>query len=212
MASTSRPTTGWLSATDAYVPVDILLNGTQFKDRFYRFSHSIDVLDPTQLITSGAVQFHGLRTQPLLQGWLDTVARFPNVDDDQLLDYAYNLLIDKGLIRASWLGKEYCRLPWWIHVRPVIDHPQLPGRGDPGRRFQTAVGHYNFRTESIRIGPAQGPFPRDCLIDTWEKRLLRIEGGSPSAPTSISVVGSFATPLWIETVITENEVAQPPGA
>jgi len=26
------------------------------------------------------------------------------------------------------------------------------------------------------------------------------------------VVGSFATPLWIETVITENEVAQPPGA
>ena len=88
----------WLAdaANPAYMPVNVTFNGVPENNRFYRFSHAIDVIDPTQLIVSGAVQYYTPDARPLLQAWLDTIDRFPNVDDDELLDYAYNFIIDKA--------------------------------------------------------------------------------------------------------------------
>jgi hypothetical protein len=177
----------WLAdtATDAYKP----LPGD---NRIYRFSHAIDLFDPTQLLTSGAALYFTPGAQPLLQSWFDAIARFPGVIDDQLLDYAYNYAIDKRSIRASWWDKDYCRYAWWIHVRPVIDHPQFPATREVKVHFKQAAGHERFRPETITVRASEAPFPRDCLIDTSEKCLVRIHQGAAT------VVGRFVNDLWID--------------
>jgi hypothetical protein len=161
------------------------------------------MFDPTQLLISGSAQYHTPETQPLLKAWLDTIGRFPNVADNQSLDYAYNFVVDKNLIRAYWLSKDYCRYPGWIYVRPVIDHPQVSTKGGPSRDFRNVTGHYSFRKDSITFQPPQAPFPRDCLIDTWEKRLLRVD--DRSYPPAVAVVGRFTTKLWIDRESEDSE-------
>ena len=179
----------WLAdkANDGYAPVNSNDN------QLYRFSHAFDWFDPTQLVVSGAVQYYAPDAQPLLQAWLDTIERFPNVADDHLLDYAYNFVVDKNLIRTSWLDKGYCRYPWWIQVRPVIEHPEFPATEDPSRRFRSVTGYDRVKLENIKHRMSQGPFPRDCLIDTTAKRLLRLDASGRAI-----VVARFATELWID--------------
>src|SRR5262249_41169036 len=156
--------------TDAYMPVRAVLNGIPVTNRFYQFSHSIDMLDPTQLLVSGAAQYYTPDARPILQGWLDTISRFPQVADDESLDYTYNFAIPKNLVRASWWTEDYCRYPWWIHVRPIIDHPQFP-EGNTRPNFRLVAGRERWNALGIQLGRPQGPFPRDCLIDTKEKSL-----------------------------------------
>jgi hypothetical protein len=184
----------WLAdaATDAYMPQTVACNGVSFSNRFYGFSHSVDDLDPAQLIVSGAVQYYASGADPLLRHWLETINRFPRVMDDQVLDYTYNFVLRKRTLRTSWLPKGYCRYPWWIHVQPVLDHPEFPTIPDPTRTFKFASGIERFNLESTRVCRSAGPFPRDCLIDTYEKCLIRTDrGGAPVA------VHRFATELWI---------------
>lgn len=176
---------------DGYAPVEVVLDGARVADRFYEFSLSIDICDPTQLIVSGAAQYYSPRARPLLQGWLSAIAQFPNVADDELLDYAYNFIVQKAQIRAFWLAMEYCRYPWWIHVKPIIDHPQSPAELDPSRHFKSVAGHERFKSGGLKRRSSQGPFPRDCLIDTQEKCLLRL--GADGA----EVIGRISTDLWI---------------
>jgi hypothetical protein len=163
------------------------------KNKLYRFSHAIDLFDPTQLFSSGAVLYYTPDAWPLLQGWLSAIDKFPNVDDDPLLDYTYNFVIEKNLIRASWWDKDYCRYSWWIHVRPVIDHPQFPATDNPMTNFKSVAGYERFKPDSIKHRQSEAPFPRDCLIDTTAKCLRR----SYSRDRAI-VVGRFTTDLWIE--------------
>ena len=185
----------WLAdvATDTYVPVEVRSNDIPSKNKFYRFSHAIDLFDPTQLMLSGAVQYYTPDAWPLLQGWLSATDEFPGVADDQLLDYAYNFVSEKNRIRASWWDKDYCRYPWWIHVRPVIDHPQFPANDNPVRNFKQVTGRERLRFESVKHLPSQTLFPRDCLIDTTAKCLVRLDSRGRAL-----VVGRFATDLWIE--------------
>ena len=178
-------------ATDAYVPVTVVSNGISLKNRFYRFSHAIDLFDPTQLLVSGASQYYTPDAEPLLRGWLDMISRFPQAADDELLDFTYNFVIRKNVIRTFWWTKDYCRYAWWIDVRPVIDHPQIPGSNIP-RSFKFFAGRERYKPEGIQVRPSQSPFPRDCLIDTTEKCLLRLNGHGAAV-----VIGRFTTELWV---------------
>jgi hypothetical protein len=190
----------WLAdrVTDAYRPVEVVWNDKVVKNRYYGFSHSIDLFDPTQLLISGGAQFYTLEALALLHAWLRAIERFPTVADDELLDYAYNFIIDKRAIRTSWWDKDYCRYPWWIYVRPVIDHPQWPAAGNnPARHFRSAAGHERFKEHGVaalRPQVPEAPFPRDCLIDTHEKRLLRKDRFGRT-----SVVGAVTIELWTAT-------------
>jgi hypothetical protein len=188
-------TYNWLAdvANDVYIPVEVGFADVPSKNKLYQFSHAIDLFDPTQLISSGAVLYYTPDAWPLLQGWLSATDKFPSVVDDQLLDYTYNFVIEKNLIRALWLDKDYCRYPWWIYVRPVIDHPQFPAADNPMRHFKSVAGYERLRPDSIKRRQSQAPFPRDCLIDTTAKCLRRCY----SRDVSI-VVGRFASDLWIE--------------
>jgi hypothetical protein len=81
-----------------------------------------------------------------------------------------------------------------IHVRPVIDHPEFPAAADnPMRSFQSVTGRRRFKLESVKRRLSLGPFPRDCLIDTSTKCLLRLDPGG-----RVHVVGRFTIDLWIE--------------
>jgi hypothetical protein len=183
----------WLAdnATDAYVPATVALNGSPTKNRFYRFSHSIDLFDPTQLMASGASQYYTQSAEPLLRHWLDAITLYPQAADDELLDFSYNFSIQKNSIRAFWWTMDYCRISWWINVRPIIDHPQAPGGGGP-RSFKFYTGRERFKQDSLQVRPAQGPFPRDCLIDTKEKRLFRVTDRG-----TVVSAGLFDTELWV---------------
>jgi hypothetical protein len=169
--------------TDGYLPIPGARD-------LYRFAVAVDQYDPLQLVCSGAVQFYNdsAAARGLLASWLDTVTRWPAVADDESLDYAYNFLIHRSGIRTAWLGKEYLRYPWWIYVRPVIDHPD-PVTPHGMRGFGATTGVERFRPCGAL--PPQGPFPRDCTIDVERKLALRMSerGLQPFARVSI--------PLWL---------------
>src|SRR5262249_12528964 len=146
----------------------------------------------TQLFSSGATQYYAPSAVPLLRAWLDAIDRFPGVCDDELLDYAFNFGIDKNQIRATWLGKEYCRYPWWIHVQPIIDHPEFPAFISDARNFKTVSGRERFDLGKATIYEPRCPFPRDCFIDTQKKLLLRLDEQGIA-----TVIGRFTTELFL---------------
>lgn len=185
----------WIAdlANDAYVPVRVHVNGGQISNRFYQFSHSIDLYDPGQLICSGAVQYYNstVGARHILACWLNAIEQYPNVADDELLDYTFNFLVAAERAKATWLDKAHCRYPWWIHVRPIIDHPEMPAAGSASRSFSKVAGRERFNATRVKRNPPQGPFPRNCLIDVKEKCLLRMAGQS-AVP-----VGTFENELWL---------------
>ena len=183
----------WLAdaATDAYVPAAVVIDGISSKDRYYRFSHSVDLYDSTQLLASGATQYYSPDAEPLLRGWLDAISRFPQAADDEVLDYTFNLVVQKERIRTHWWTKDYCRYAWWINVQPIIDHPQNPGRASPVP-FRSLAGRERFKPDTIQRRTPQGAFPRDCLIDTRKKRLLRLD-----PLRGVIEIGRFTDELWI---------------
>ena len=183
----------WLAdlLTDAYIPIPLTINGTQCKNRFYRFSHSIDLYDPTQLMVSGCSQYYSLDAEHLLRKWLEGIDAFPDVADDELLDFAYNFSINKNSIKTFWWTKEYSRYAWWITVRPIIDHPQFPVIART-RDFFSVTGKQRFTPQYTQTLCPRGPFRRDCLIDTKEKKLVRF-----SQQTGPIVIGRFDSELWI---------------
>lgn len=168
----------WLAdpSTDAYAPL-------KFKNRhpkdFYRYSHSIDWLDDSQLICSGAVQYYNnsASARRLLDTWLAAIRQFPEVADDELLDYSFNLKMSEP-VSACWLGKELCRYAFWIQTRPVIDHPEMPAAYAGARRaFKIASGGKDRFREIKRVSTVLPPFPRDCIIDTKSKIVFVNVGG-----------------------------------
>jgi hypothetical protein len=182
----------WLAdmTTDCYRPVSITYKGRDTTDRFYAFSHSIDLYDPTQLICSGAVQFYRKTNaiDRLLSVWFERVRKFPRVADDELLDDAFNhgLSIHERP-KASWLGKDYCRYAWWIYVRPVIDHPQFPAAtADHSRSFMATAGANRFNPERVRK-LSRPPFPRNVLLDLEDRRILEVPPPEKWASRSVNL-------------------------
>jgi len=185
----------WLAdeSTDAYRPTPVTLDGTHFTDRFYTYSHAVDSFDATQLMSSGPVQYYSVGSLSLLLAWLNVVNLLPTVPDDQSLDYAHNFVVDRTRLRTNWLGKEYCRYPWWPHVEPVIRHVGFPAPYNPARNFTNTTGKPRIDEAKTRTLPARGPFPRDCLIDTKDRVLFRLDAKGVIAPFS-----RFAMPLWLD--------------
>ena len=186
----------WLAEdhTEAYVRTDVTFpDGSISRDRFYRFSHSIDSKSETQLLCSGAVQWWN-RTAParqLLDLWQGVIERSPRSADDKSLDYAHNNFPAGAPLRAAWLPKCYARYGWWIYEQPVIDHPEIPAPASGFVPLDELDGKRRIYTQALRQDEVAYVFPKDCLIDTRTRTLLRqsSQGWRP--------VGPFSTPLWL---------------
>jgi hypothetical protein len=184
--------------TEAYVPTEVTLQDGAARrvtsNRFYRFSHSIDTRCERQLFCSGAVQWWN-RTAPavtLLEQWQRTIERSPGSADDHCLDLAFNNYpAGAAHLRSAWLPKAYARYAWWIYERPVIDHPQIPAPVDGFAPLLELDGQRRIYTQHLRRAEVEHVFPKDCLIDTRTRTMLRLgdQGWRAVAP--------FSTPLWL---------------
>jgi len=168
--------------TEAYVPAPIVLGSpdgaTGRGPRFFQFASKFPYYDPAQLMCSGAVQLYAgtPAARRLLEGWQSTIETFPQAADDVSLSYAYN---NRGAelagLRASWLPKPYARYAWWIHVEPVIDHPEFAAVATHFKPIEGPGGRqpfYDVRAELLDNPPL---FQPDCIVDVYRRRLLTIE-------------------------------------
>jgi len=181
----------WLADehTEAYVHADIEPRG-----RYYRFSHSIDQKSDSQLLCSGAVQWYNntAAARALLDAWQEVQQCAPGSADDKCLDLAFNNLAPHSpLLKAVWLEKRYARYAWWIYERPVIDHPDMPTLTQDFIPLNEMNGRPRIASQELRQQTVAYMFPKECLIDTETRTLLRLRDGV------WRTVGSFSTPLWL---------------
>lgn len=190
----------WLAEehTEAYVRTQVAVqDGSASRvtsDRFYRFSHSIDSLCDRQLLCSGAVQWWNPTPAAitLLEQWQRVIERSPGSADDKCLDHAFNNYPSGSMqLRAGWLPKGYARYAWWIYEQPFIDHPEIPAPATGFVPLDELDGRRRIYTQYLKQPEVAHVFPKDCLIDTQTRTLLRRsnEGWRPVAP--------FSTPLWL---------------
>jgi hypothetical protein len=190
----------WLAEehTESYVQADVPVqdgSGRRIeRDRYYRFSHSIDLKSQTQLLGSGAVQWYNNTNaaRRLLAHWQAVIEMSPCSADDKCLDLAFNNYPSGDPpLTAAWLDKGYARCAWWIYQRPVIDHPEFPHSGTGFARLDALAGRPRIRMNSLQQRTVDYVFPKDCLIDTRARTLLRLQDGvwRPA--------GTIAVPLWL---------------
>jgi hypothetical protein len=169
--------------TEAYVPANIVMRSAEAESgsgpRFFRFASKTSHYDPSQLHCSGAVQLYAgtPAARELLQAWQRNILAFPGSADDHCMDYTYN---NRGPalagLRAAWLPKAYARYGWWIHVEPVIDHPEFAADATHFKPVPGSGGAKQFYPERAELLDNPPLFPPDCIIDVHQRRLLRIEG------------------------------------
>jgi hypothetical protein len=168
----------WLNDehNEAYVPVNGKLEMNNRDSDFYIFSHSIDFFSTEQLISSGGVQFYrnSPQAKQVLESWQDFVARYPDYPEDQALDYVYNnFFLHSVNLKAFWLDKSYIRFPWWPHIKPVIIHPGMPSGGRS--HLVTEINNLKrFYPEKCKYKSDMFLFPKECIIDTDKRLLLKI--------------------------------------
>jgi hypothetical protein len=190
----------WLAEehTESYIRADITLQDGPVErtthDRFYRFSHSIDWMSQTQLLGSGAVQWYNNTdaARRLLAHWQAVVEMSPRSADDKCLDFAFNNYPRQDPpLTAAWLDKSYARYAWWIYQRPVIDHPDFPYSGQGFAPLDELHGKPRIRVHSLQKRNVDYVFPKDCLIDSQTRTLLRLHRGVWHP------VGPVGVPLWL---------------
>ncbi len=190
----------WLAEehTEAYIPVQVTVRepqGTRVTDkRFYRFSHSIDRMSTSQLICSGAAQWYNnsAPARRLLAEWQALIRHSPRSADDQCLDFAFNNYpANAPKIKTVWFDKSYARYSWWIYVKPVINHPEIPCAGALTVPIDQYADKQRVYWTATQPHPVQPVIPRDCLIDTATSMLLRMQQGA------LQPAGRFAGALWL---------------
>jgi hypothetical protein len=191
----------WLAEehTEAYSPISVRAQeGASVavtSDRYYRYTHSIDLYDPSQLLCSTHVLFWSDSddARELLKAWQDLIARAPRSPDAHALDFAFNY---RGTalprLKTAWLDKRYMRIGWWIYVKPVIDHPDFFPVHAWTESLEKTEGLPRFDARKFKNLEVDYVFPRDCLIDTVEKMLVR-----PNFQNGFDVVGPLPVPIWI---------------
>jgi hypothetical protein len=158
-------------------------------------AHSLplDSLCSTQLLCSGAVQWWN-RTAPaftLLERWQRVIERSVGSADDKCLDHAFNNFPGDAPLRAAWLPKSYARIAWWIYEQPFIDHPEIPARAEGFVPLDELDGRRRIYTQWLKEPEIAPVFPKDCLIDTQTRTLLRL------SDRVWRPVARFSTPLWL---------------
>jgi hypothetical protein len=190
----------WLADdhTEAYRPIEVnigtMASPVASRDRFYVFSHSVDYFAEDQLVCSGAVQFYGntVQTRSLLSLWHQAVARNERALDDHCLDFVYNNYpSDMPKPKAIWLEKSYVRYGFWIHVRPIINHPEIAYDDRSFPSVENPAGQKRYYPERAQLLNVEYVFPRNCVIDTERKLLARVEAGR------LVPFAKFDRPLWI---------------
>jgi len=190
----------WLTdeANTAYLPIGIEADSAggprRARSHVYRYSHSVDFYAPAQLMCSGAAQFYNDTgaARELLRRWHTVVAAAPRSADDQCLDFAFNnFAAEIPGLACFWWDRAYVRYPWWIDTRPVIDHPDIPSFGEGFEPIDGLEGRQRYYLQRAQAHPARGAFPRDCLIDTQRKILLRLRQGQ------FVPAGSVQGELWL---------------
>ena len=189
--------------TEAYVPavIDSQDSSVSSSGRFYRFSHSIDVVSQTQLLCSGAVQWYNDTdaARHLLGAWQSVIERAPGRADDKCLDLAFNnYLTEAPKLKTAWLEKRYARYAWWIYERPIIDHPEFPSSGDGFVQLDELEGKPRFHRHLLRQTSVDYVFPKDCLIDSQTRTIFRFDNGTWRP------VGPVSTPLWLTSPLTAS--------
>jgi len=184
--------------TEMYIPIEITIiddEGTRVvRDRFFQFSGSQDFFSESQLFCSGATQFYNNTpaAKLLLSAWHGVIESSPHSADDECLDFAFNnrpAIICN--IKTAWFDKSYARVAWWIYTRPVINHPDYPNSGDQFISIEQLGGKSRIYDAEVKNRTVPQVFPRDCLIDSQEKILLRIH------EENLVPVASFSTELWL---------------
>lgn len=186
----------WLSdpEADSWQPVEVPQpNGKSSGQRYWQFRFALDLIDPRQLVASGATQFWSPApaSLALLERWREAIAEHPNAADDESLDFAFNNG-DHSELRCAWLDKSYARYPWWPHIKPVINHPDGV-TGESGRiGLAEKDERKRYYPQRARYSPpSPAGFPRGAIIDTLDRRLMKIEGGR------LVPVGTVKTRFWI---------------
>jgi hypothetical protein len=169
----------WLNDAhnEAYMPINRTLAENNRLSDFYLFSHCIGYSSSEQLISSGGVQFYRNSSEAkyLLDAWQAFIVSNPDFAEDQCLDFVYNnFIIDKRNIKVFWFDKSYLRFPWWPHIRPVIIHSGLPS-GNRSHLLTEINSRLRFYPERCTQKKwTDLIFPKDCIIDTKAKLLLKI--------------------------------------
>lgn len=192
----------WLAEehTETYQPVTIRvqdgLSTAVSTDRYYRYSHSVDRYDPSQLMCSAEVLFWNDSddTRELLNAWQNLIARVPKSPDAHALDFAFNY---RGTalprFKTAWLDKRYVRIDWWIYVKPVIDLPEysaVDANWPESLEQNEGIPRIDYRkAETLQVDYV---FPRDCLVDTVENILVR-----PNFQNAFDPVGPLPAKIWI---------------
>jgi len=145
----------------------------------WKFYFRVDLASETQLMASGAVQLwrDSGAALALLSDWEQSLRNHPMSEDDHCLDFAYNHGDRTGL-KPHWLSKPYCRYAHWPYVQPVIDHPRFPAPAS-GQFHQ--LGSERFDRAQLRRVEKDEPFPRDAVVNTASRRLLRLQPGGAYA-------------------------------
>jgi hypothetical protein len=78
------------------------------------------------------------------------------------------------MLKVRWLPKSYARISWWIYVKPVINHPELPGQGSRFSKIKDPRGRSQFYRSLTKRTEVQYLFPRDCIIDTEQHMLCKL--------------------------------------
>ncbi len=166
----------WLADdwTDTWEPIEWQEDGQIFSRRFWGYRHAIDYLDPGQLFCSGGVQLWGISEAAarLLGDWQAAIETFAPASDDECLDFTFNNR-DNSDLRYAWLEKGELRMPWWPHVRPVIDHPDPVAQTGASRSLVESDERKRFYPDRavLRLPPPHA-IPRWAVIDIDKGRMM----------------------------------------
>jgi hypothetical protein len=177
----------WLAddCTDCFVPVELdsCANEPVARRRYYRFLGREAFFTNAQLKCNGLVQFYrnSIAARALLARWHRTIAAFPGCADDSALSFTFNNLTRYSWLawrlRVRWLPKSYARISWWIYEEPVINHPGLPVDFAGFAPIKDPRGRKRFYRSLMQRRKPVALFPQDCIIDTEQHMLCKLEDG-----------------------------------
>ena len=190
----------WLedNDNDGYLPLKLNINSSEGKIEKTYFINKVNVKllnhseKEKQLFSSGAVAYFSNSdlSNKLLKDWYKNIEKYPQLPDDQILDYTFNFTFDKkNKLKIEWLSKNYCRVYWWIFTKPIINHPDNVSHREKDN-FYKITGKKRFKIENT-IKRETSKIPSDLLIDINEKKLLKIKNGK------IFIIKDFKEKIYV---------------